>query len=242
MLLCANGGLRAVGMARIQLGVQRIVCLAEVVGKRNILLLIHRLELCVESPYHHILKPVGLYAQPVLHLVCRYVFGVTGHVVAGISVGALRSYRRHELVVFVGYEETRRQLRQTVYLAVAALALLRVGERAVVLVLSLDGVEQWLLCRIVGGSESLCPLKHQVLQIVSQPGGLGRVVAASGAHGDVGLYARLLVVDREVNRQAVVKFVYPRLHHVAVHRLILIVFAMDCHRHGQCHAGDKERT
>ena len=52
-----------------------------------------------------------------------------------------------------------------------------VGHFAVLLVACLNVVEQWHFGCIVAGAELLCALKHQVLKIVCQTGGFGRVVA-----------------------------------------------------------------
>ena len=70
---------------------------------------------------------------------------------------------------------------------------------------SLDVVEQRLFCGIVGCAEMSGALKHQVLEIVCKTRCLGWVVAASGAHCDIGLYAWLLLVYSEIDLHTVVE-------------------------------------
>ena len=49
--------------------------------------------------------------------------------------------------------------------------------------------------------------EQHVFEVVRQAGGFGRVVLAAGAHGDLRLEPRRLVVLRQVNPQAVVHLV-----------------------------------
>ena len=226
MLLSAYRGLRAIRMTGECLCEEGFVNLLVVVGKTDVVLLVYGFKLGVEPPYDHVLEAVALYLEPFLHLVGRYVLHIARHVVARIGVGALGADRRHHLIILVGDEVSCGELRQAVYLAVGQTALLRVGELAVGLVAGLDGVEQRLLCRIVRRAERCRALEHDVLQIVCQTGCLGRVVAASGAHGDVGLYARLLLVHRQIHFQAVVERVDACVHQVAADGLILVILGL----------------
>ena len=121
---------------------------------------------------------------------------------------------------------------------VSLAALCRVCHAAVLLVAVLDVVEIRLFLGVVDGAEFLCPLEHQVLQIVCESCCFGRVVAATGAHGDVGLDARLLVVYRQVDFQTVVEGVDAGVHRVTWHGLVLVVFCLHANR--ECgEAGDE---
>ncbi len=110
---------------------------------------------------------------------------------------------------------------------VCLLSLSRVGKFAVSLVSTLYVVEIRLLFLHVGGTELSRSLKHQVLQIVGKTSCFCRVVTATGAHGDVGLDARLLVVHRQVNLQTIVESVDAGVHRIARHCLILVVFCLN---------------
>ena len=233
VLLCADGGLRAVGMGGVEQFVECSPHLAVVLRESYVELLVDSLELGVEAAYHHVLEAVALDFGPVDHLVGGNVLDIAGHIVAGVGVGALGSDRRHELVVLVGDVVAGCQLRYRVYLVIGLASLLGVGHLAVALVALLYLVEVGLLLGVVGGAKLLGSLKHKVLQIVSQTGGLGWVVARTGAHGDVGLDAWFLLVYTQIHFQTIVKRVDATLHGVALHGLVLVVLGDGLQRRGQ---------
>ncbi len=103
------------------------------------------------------------------------------------------------------------------------------------LVTGLYVVEINFLGHRVGGAERLGAFKHKVLKVVGQASGLGWVVLRAGAHGYVGLYARLFLVDAEVDRQAVVESVDAGLGRIALHCLVFVLAAAggeNCHKGG----------
>ena len=118
MFLCANGGLCAIGVVGEELGQQSIVEFVDVAGEVNVIFFIDSLQFGMEPAYHHILEAVGLNLGPVLHFVRRNVFGIAGHIVAGVGIGSFRSDSRHQLVVFVGNEILCSQLAHRVNLVV----------------------------------------------------------------------------------------------------------------------------
>ena len=101
-------------------------------------------------------------------------------------------------------------------------ALGRAGHGTIVLISALDVVEIRLLLGIVGCAELVCTLKHQVLQIVGKTGSLGRVVARTRTYGDVRLYARLLLIYRQINLKSVGQGVDACLHRVALNGLVVV--------------------
>ena len=108
-----------------------------------------------------------------------------------------------------------------------------VGNSAIFLITLFDVVEQGTFGHGVVGAELHSALKHQVLQIVSQSGGFGRVVLTTRSDGDKCLNARFLLIDRQVNFQAVVEGVDARLHQVAGHGLVLVIFSRCAHSEQQ---------
>ncbi|CRH73021.1 Uncharacterised protein [Chlamydia trachomatis] len=88
---------------------------------------------------------------------------------------------------------------------------------------TLNLIEIGLLGTIVGGAKLLCAFKHEVFKIVGQTRGLGRVVAAAGAHGNHRLNAWLLLVDTQVNFQPIGQGVDARCRGVALHGGVGIV-------------------
>ena len=101
-------------------------------------------------------------------------------------------------------------------------ALGRVGHGTVVLISALDVVEIGLLLSIVGCAELVGSLKHKVLQIVGKTCSLGRVVARTRTHGYVRLYARLLLIYRQINLKSVGQGVDACLHRVALNGLVVV--------------------
>ena len=101
-------------------------------------------------------------------------------------------------------------------------ALGRVGHGTIVLISALDVVEIRLLLSIVGCAELVGALKHKVLQIVGKTCSLGRVVARTRTYGYVRLYARLLLIYRQINLKSVGQGVDACLHRVALYGLVVV--------------------
>ena len=172
---------------------------------------------------HHILEAVGFHTCPILDLVAGNILHIAGHVVGSVGVGALATEGCHHLVVFVGNVVFGSQLRHRVDLVVGLLALCWVGKCAIFLIACLDVVEIGLFLCQIRGAEMGRSLKHQVLQVVGQAGGLRRVVARTRADGNVGLDARFCPVHRKVDFQAVVEGVDTCLHGIAFHRSVGVI-------------------
>ena len=207
MFLRADGGLRAVRMVRPEFCAESREEFALVVGKSDVVFLVNSLQLGVESANHHVLETVGLDLCPVFYFVAGDVFGIASHVVAGICVGSFGTDGGHQLVVFVGNEILGGELRDAVNLMVFLFAQCGVGDQAVLLVAFFNLVEQRCFGLWIVRAEEFCAFEHQMLQIVSQTGGLCRVVLGAGAHGHVGLDARSLLVHAEIHFQSVVECV-----------------------------------
>ena len=223
-------------MIRKCLGHEGVEALVHIVRQSDVVFLVDGLQFGVESADDHVLEAVALNLGPVLNLVAGNVLGIAGHVVAGERIGTLGSDGGHQLVVFVRDEILGCHLRDRVDFVVFLLAKFGVFDEAVFLVAAGNLVEQRFLGLGIVGAELLGTLKHQVLQIVSQTGGLGGVVLGTRAHGDVGLDARLLLVDGQIHFQSVVESVDAALHGIACNRLILVVFCTHAHsEHQECH-------
>ena len=177
MLLGTDGCLGTIGVGGEHLGAQGLEDLSLVLCDTDVVLLIHSLELGVETADDHVLEAVGLDAGPAVHLVGGDVLGIAGDVGAGVGVGALATDAGHQLVILVGDVVLGGQLRDAVDLVVELTATLGILHEAVLLVAGLDGVEQRLLGLVVARAITLCALEHQVLQIVGQTSGLGGVIA-----------------------------------------------------------------
>ena len=102
VLLCTDGRLGAIGVGGEHLGIHGLEQLPLVLGDADVVLLIHGLQLGVETTDDHVLETVGLDACPAVHLVGGDVLGITGHVGAGIGVSALTADAGHQLVILVG--------------------------------------------------------------------------------------------------------------------------------------------
>ena len=225
MFLSTNGGLCAIGMRGEQLGHHGIIHLLAVVGQMDVVLLIDGLQLSVESTDGHILKAVGLYLQPVVHLVGGNVLGVARHVEPGVGIGALSTDGRHHLVILVRDEVLGGLLRHAVNRAIGLAALSRVGQLAIILVALLNVIQQGCFGLGVSDTELVSTLEHQMFQVVGQACSLGGVVLGTRAHGNVCLNARLFLVDTEVDFQSVVERVDARLRQVTLDFLILVLAA-----------------
>ena len=209
-----------------------------VVGHADVLLLIDGLELGVEAADDHVFKTVALHLCPVLNLVRGDVLGVAGDVVRGVGVGAFGADGGHQLVVLVGDGNLAGLIADAVNLVIDGAALLGVGGLTIDLVKVGNLVEHGalgidVLCAEVGGA-----LEHQVLQIVAQAGGLGRVVLAAHADGDVSLDARSILVDGQIDLQAIVEGVDAGLHRVARYRFVGILLPTRCY---QQHSSQQQR-
>ena len=97
---------------------------------------------------------------------------------------------------------------------------------AVDLEAALNVVQQGALGLIIGGAEALGALKHEVLKVVRQTRGFGRVVLAAALDGHVTLYVRLFVIDGQVHLQAVVQRVDAGLQRVACHAVHPILWGV----------------
>ena len=183
----------------------------------------------MEAANHHILETVALDLSPVLNLVAGDILRIAGHIVRGEGVGSFSTDSGHQLVVLVGDEVLGCHLRDAVDLMVLLLAGLGIRQSAVFLVALFDLVEQRCFGSHVVRAEMGGALKHQVLQIVRQTGGLCRIVLRTCTHGDIGLNTRTLRVHREIHLQTVVEGIDARLHQVARHRRILIILCLDAH-------------
>ena len=90
-------------------------------------------------------------------------------------------------------------------------------------------VEQGRFCCRIVGTKQLGALEHQMLQVVGQARRLGRVVLRARAHGDIGLNTRLVLIDRKIHLQSVVKRVDASLRQIALDGLVLVVFSLSGH-------------
>ena len=86
-----------------------------------------------------------------------------------------------------------------------------------------DLVEKRFFRSIVGRSEVLRALEHQVLEIVGETGSLRRVVLSSYLYRDVGLDAGCLLVYAHVDLQAVVERIDLRSERIVFHSLVLVL-------------------
>ena len=221
----ADGRLRAVGVRGVERRIQRLVLLPAVGIKAAVFLLVHRLQLGVEQARHHLAHPLGLDGGPLLELVAGNVFLVYRFLVRGVGVGALRADGAHHLVVLVGHGIFSGHARDGVNLVVGALA-----GRGVVALAAVHFVKRLNLVQLhffpspVLRSQLRGALEHHVLQVVRQAGGGRRVVLRAGAHGQIGLDARGILVVRQVNRQAVIELIDADAQRVAGHRLVAVFF------------------
>ena len=128
----------------------------------------------------------------------------------------------HELVVLVGDGEFRGFVAQAVDAAVDRAARSLLGNAAVDLEEHFYLVEQWFLGLVVGGAELRRALEHEVLEVVGQAGGLGRIVLAAHLHGDVGLDAGRFGIDAHVDLQSVVERIDAGGEGVALHGFVSV--------------------
>jgi len=191
----------------------------------------------MESPYDHISETVALDSCPSLYLIGRDILHIAGHIVRSIGIAPFRSDARHELVILVGDIIFGGKLRYGVYLVIGFLARRGVGHATIFLISVLDRVEQGGLCLHVARTEVRRSLEHQVLKIVCQPRGFCRIVARTGAHGNVCLQSRFLLVHRKVYFQSVIEGIDATLHGVTLHRFIAVILCRNTRTQRQGHKG-----
>ena len=104
MLLRTDGGLQTVWVVGPQHLADGGKELAAVLCNTDIVFLIYRLQLSMETADDHILETVSLNLRPVLYLVAGDVFRVARHIVRGIGIRSLCTDSSHQLVVFIGNE------------------------------------------------------------------------------------------------------------------------------------------
>ena len=233
MLLSTQHGLATIGVVGEQRCVHRLINLATVVGERHILLLVDGFELGVETANHNIFETIRLDFEPILNLVRGNVLDINGHIVTRISVGALSTDRSHQLVVLVGNSQLRRLVADRVDTLVESLALSLVLGLAIDLEQLLNLVEQRLLGLVVLRAELLRTLEHQVLEVVSQTGCLGRVVLTTHANSDVGLDSGLLVADRHIYLQTVIQRIDTGLSRIALDALVSVLRSASRKQHSR---------
>ena len=160
-----------------------------------------------------------------------------GDILADIGVSALGANACHQLVVLVGNGKLAGSVRKTVDDVVDGLALTGVGGLAVNLILGLDLVKDGTFGCVVLRAELRSTLEHQVLQVVCQTCTLGWVVLATGAYGNVSLYARLLGVVGEVDGKSVGQDVEVRLHRIVGYGMGVGYRSLNPHH---CHAEQED--
>ena len=222
MLLRSNGRLSAIGVMGEEDAVERIVHLVEVVGEVHVVFLIDGLELGVESSDDHIAEALCLHLGPRFQGMAWDVLLIAGDIGTRIGIGACGAYSCHHLVVFVGNGKLAGFVAEAVYAGIDGAAPVLVGNAAIHLILRLDTVEQRLLPGVVERSEARGTLEHEVLQVVCQAGALGWIVARTGPHRHISLYARFVVVHCQIHLEPVLQGIDVRCHGViSQHRFLL---------------------
>ena len=188
--------------------------LATVGCQTDVILLVHGLQLGMETTDDHVLETVTLDLRPVLNLVRGDILRIAGHIVRGVGIRTLCTNGCHQLVVLIGDEVLRSNLTHRVNLMIGLLTGLGVGQLPISLVTLLNFSEQGGLCLWVVRTKLLRTLEHQVLQVVSQTCGLRWVVLRTCTHSDIRLDPRLLLIHREIHLQPIIQGIYPRLHHI----------------------------
>ena len=84
------------------LGIEGFFKFPHVFGHTNVFLLIHGLELGVETANHHVAEAVTLDACPAVNLVGGDVLGIASHIGAGVSVSTYATNSCHKLVILIG--------------------------------------------------------------------------------------------------------------------------------------------
>ena len=233
VLLRTDGGLCAIGMVGPQQGTDRVVQFSHITGQSDVILLIHSLELGVETTNHHIHKAVALNLSPVLDLVGRDILCITGHIVRCIGVCTLRTDGSHQLIVFIGNVILGSQLTDRVDLMVSLFTGLGIRQLAIGLITFLNLIQQRGLSLRVICTKLFGSLKHQVLQIVRQSCCLRRIVLRTRTHGDVCLDTRLFLVHTQIDFQSIIQGIDPRLCQISLYSLILVLAARAHSEHQQ---------
>ena len=145
VFLRTDSCLCTIGMRGIKFLPECNPLLIAVIGKTDIILLIHCFQLSVEAADDHVLEAVGLNLCPCVDLIVGNVLLITGDIVARVSVAALRTDGCHHFIVLVGDVVLGSELRERIDFLVPTLPCYGVGNVAVLLKTILDGVEKWLL-------------------------------------------------------------------------------------------------
>ena len=192
----------------------------------------------MEAADDHVLEAVGLDLGPVLDLVGGDVLCVAGHVVGCVCVGADGSDDGHGLVILVGDGDLGSLVAERVDHMVDGPALGGVGLGAVHFIQVLDLGEDGLLGLVVGSAEHLGALEHQMLEVVGESGVVGRVVAPSRLHCDIGLDTGFFLVDGHVDLESVLEGVDLGLERVSLHGFVLGAAGGEGQHHGGHHQDD----
>ena len=88
-------------MGREELCKECCIHLAPVAGKTDVILLIYRLQLCVEAADNHILEAVTLNLCPSVQLIRWNILYIASYVIRSVGVCTLTTDGSHHLVVLV---------------------------------------------------------------------------------------------------------------------------------------------
>ncbi len=166
------------------------------------------------------LKPVYLYLRPIFELIGGDILDKYRLVVTRIGIRTLCADGLHQLVILIGDEQLGGFVTDRVYGFIHGAALLLVGELAVLLEQSLYLVQHRFLGGVIYGAVILRTLEHQVLEIVGQPRGAGRIVFRPRLNGYLRLNTRGLFVHRCVDLQSVVERIDAHSDRVAFDSLV----------------------
>ena len=187
-----------------------------------VVLLVHSLQLGMESAQHHILEAVRLNFGPVLQLVAGYILHINRLVVTGEGIAAVATDVSHQFIVLVGDEVRAGLVADAVYLVVDSLTLLWVSRCTVHFVQVGNFIQQHLLLLVVGGAQVCTTLKHHVLQIMCKTCSLHWFMLTAGMNSYECLDARLFLVDRHVNLQSIGQGIHLCVQWVVFHSLVII--------------------
>ena len=228
VLRLADGGLRAVGVAREEAAEQLLPQLAAVAVHRHVLLFVDGFKLGVEEAHHRIAEALRLDGEPAVEFVRRNVVDIDRLLHPGVGVGALRADGVEQLVVLVRHGELRRDVRDAVDVAVDRRAMLGIARGAVLFVQLDDLLQLGVLFGVIERADGVGALEEHVFEVVRQAGGLGGIVLAARPHRDGGVDARLVVVRTHVDREAVLQLVNPRAQRIAGDGGVWITVVLVC--------------